>query len=425
MRVMIFQPDLGGHHMILYVRHIAREVLRRGWNLHLVTTYGAPDHPAFPVLAQECGDRLEVSFIPDARYPTEKPTPVNHLAFQFRQHRLFARAYAALTPEQKPDVIFVENVDHCEKPMSLLGSPFGDTPFVGLLMDARFHHRRMGVQGSGTRRDWLHEWLFRRLVRIPTLRALMVIDEPLAEFARRTGFPGAQKVRHVHDAASMRGAVSREEARHSLGIRPDQIVVLVYGLLAERKGVAELLSALSHASCPPTVVVLLAGMQDASVRSLLASDLAQQLRVKGRLNEVPEFLDDAREHAVFRASDIAWLGYRGFYGMSGVLVQAGAMSLPVIACSQGIIGWLARKHQLGVVVDSSDVGQVVSAITQLALDPAARWLYGENGRRMAERHAPSRFAAVICDALADAVPIGDPGAARTPAALPVEHSRGW
>jgi glycosyltransferase involved in cell wall biosynthesis len=403
MKVMIFQPDPGGHHMILYLRHIAREVVRRGWALHLVTTRAALRHPAYPVVMAECGGQLQTSLIPDAEYPAERPTAMKLLAFQVRQLRHFARAYAELSPGDNPDVVYLENLDHCDKALALLGSPFGDTPFLGLQMAVRFHHRRMGVVSPSTRQDRLYEWLFQRLLRIPTMHALLTIDEPLVEYAHRNWSRG-EKVRFVPDAAAMEGTLTREEARHSLDIHPGQVVVLAYGALSARKGVAELLNALADPSCPRNVVALLAGVQDTSIQALLASDSVRRLRAEGRLIEAPGFQDDAREYAAFRASDIVWLGYRGFYGMSGVLVQAGAMALPVIACSEGLIGWLARKHELGVVVDSGDVRQAVQAISRLATDPAFRARYGTSGRRMAERHTPSHFARAVCDALVDAVP---------------------
>jgi glycosyltransferase involved in cell wall biosynthesis len=406
MKVMLFQPDTFGHHVTLYLRHIAREVLRRGWDFHLVTTRGVLDSPAFSTVASECGNRLRISFIPEESDPWKKPKRAKLLLFKFRRYRAFARAYSCWSGEQKPDVVLVEHLDRCDRPLALLGSPFGETPFVGLLMGPRFHHRRMGILGPGTRRDWFHAWLLRRLLQIPTLRSVLAIDESLVHYASEAELPGASKLLYLPDAASVSPRLSHDVARRRFGILSGQLVVLAYGVLAERKGVAELITALADPSCQPNVVALIAGSQDPFVQHLLSSELAQKLRSDGRLIEVPGFLDDAGQNAVFSAADVAWLGYRGFYGMSGVLVQSCAMGLPVVACREGVIGWLTRKHELGVAVDSTDIDQVILALNRLAKDPTLRGSCGENGRRMAERHDPSNFASTICDALAAAVPGG-------------------
>jgi len=402
MNVMVFQPEARGHHMILYLRHIAREAVRRGWRLHLVTTHEATSHPAYRVVKGECGDRMTTSPVPDARYPRENPTALSLLAFQLRQHRIFAMAYRRLAATDRPDVVLVENLDHCDKAISLLGSPFGDAPFVGLQMAVRFHHRRMGVRGGASRQDRMYEWLFRRLLRVPTLRSLVVIDEALAEYTQRAHLAEKEKVRFVPDAASLSGKESREQTRQALGLLAEQVGVLVYGALSERKGLAELLAAVADERCPERIVLVLAGVRDAHVDDLLGGADARRLRAEGRLIDIPGFLDDAGEFRVFRAADVVWLGYRGFPGMSGVLVQAAVMGLPIIACAEGIIGWLAARYGVGKVVDVSRKNEVLGALTRLASDPDLRLAYGERGRRMAERHAPERFAGAIADALADA-----------------------
>jgi glycosyltransferase involved in cell wall biosynthesis len=419
MNVMIFQPEARGHHMILYLRHIAREVVRRGWNLHLVTTREATEHPAYGVVQGESGARMKTSIIPDARYPRANPAAHNLLAFQFRQHRTFAAAYRRLAVDERPDVVFVENLDHCDKALSLLGSPFGDTPLVALLMAVRFHHRRMAVQGATTRQDRVYEWLFRRILAVDTLRSLAVIDEALVEYAQQGGYTGLDKVRFVPDAASLSGSESREAARQLVGLRPEQLGVLVYGGLSERKGLDALLAAGADAQCPQHVVLVLAGAQDAKVQGLLAGPDAQRLRAQGRLIELPYFLDDAAEYRVFRAADVVWLGYRGFPGMSGVLVQAATMGLPIVACREGIIGWVTARYGVGEIVDVARGSEVLSALARLAADPALRTAYGTNGQRMAERHAPERFGGAIADALAEASLVNG---APTPSLRSAQHA---
>jgi glycosyltransferase involved in cell wall biosynthesis len=261
----------------------------------------------------------------------------------------------------------------------------------------------MGVRGPGTRHDALYARLFERLLRIPTLRALATIDETLPPYVRQQRITGWDKVHHVPDVARLNGRADRAAARASLGIAPDNVVVLAYGALEPRKGIAELIAAAASPVCSTRVVVLLAGRQDAFVRDLLTGTDAQQLRAARRLVEVSGFLGDQQELDVFSAADIVWVAYRGFYGASGVLIQAGSMRLPVVACEDGLIGWTAQRHGLGELVDPASRESVTGAINRLAGDDSLRRTYGENGAQLAAAHTPEAFGMRLCDIIASAV----------------------
>ncbi|MBN4073776.1 MAG: hypothetical protein COC05_04070 [Gammaproteobacteria bacterium] len=402
MKVIIFEPEASGHRMILYVRHIVQEALRRGWDLHLVTTERVVDHPAYQVVKKECKDKLKISFMPRVQFPVENPTVLNLLNYQYRQYKAFELAYRSIAKENVPDVVYVVHLDYLFNVMSLLGSPFDNTPFAGMLMSVRHHHQRMGVIGSASRQDWLYEKLFYRLLRIPTLGSLCVIDESMYEYALKERFSSYDKLIYVPDVAHLQGTITREEARESLGVRNDQIVLLVYGSISERKGISFLFNILVADGCPKNVIVLLAGKQDQFTREFLLASVAMNLRTAGRLIEMPGFLDDTREYLSFRAADIVWVGYQGFYGMSGVLLQAGRMGLPVVACKEGLIGWITRRHEVGESINICDHVQALSTIIRLAKDSEAREFYGRRGFYLSQRHIPKLFGEGICNALESA-----------------------
>ncbi|MFW8602430.1 glycosyltransferase [Desulfobacterota bacterium M19] len=399
MKLAIFEPEGGGHRMVLYVRHIAREALQNGWQLQLFTSQRAIESPAFQLVADECKGRLETLVIPHVDFPSTNPSTINLLKYQYCQFRVFSSAYQQLMSSAMPDFVYLTNLDYCDKIISLLGSPFGNMPFGGLYLAPKFHHRRMRVLSPASRQEWLSEKLFHRLVKVPTMRVLNVIDEPLSDFVSIEKRQGYEKVQYVPDAAFIEGVTSRQEARRFLGIAEGQFAVLVYGALSSRKGVSSLLDAVAVIESSMDVVVILAGKQDAGTQQLLSQHQANHLRKVGSLVELPGFLDDADEYRAFRAADAVWLGYIGFYGMSGVLLQAGRMGLPVIACKQGLIGWLTRKYKLGELVDPRQLQQVVSSIKVLVQNNKVRDAYGENGRRHSQAHLPEVFGRRICDAI--------------------------
>lgn len=403
LKLLIFEPSPVGHRMALYLRNIIREVARRRWGVHLVTTDSARDHPAYSLLAEEHRD-FTASTVPAVEFSSMKPSTVNLLRCQAQHFRAFARAYRAARCEVKPDVIYVNDLGYCDKAMAMLGSPFGKTPFVGTLMQAKFHHRSMDALGPGSRNDWLNEKLFARLLRVSTLGKVLVNDPLLIPYMKRKLREGGDKIQYLPDIAYLSGDMSKEQARRTLGIQGRDIVVLMYGALDARKGIKELLAALRHLGPASNVVALVVGEpQDSATRQLLAGSEVVELTKRGMLQVITGFVDDEQEFTVFRAADFVWLGYQGFYGMSGVLLQAGLAGLPVMACKQGLIGWLARRHALGEILETMEPAEIGSSILRLGNDFQARRACGDRGRKLAMTHTPQRVAEAVCDALASAI----------------------
>ncbi len=400
MTVAIFEPDAGGHHMALHVRHIARAALARGWKLRLVTTERAMAHPAYKALAEEFGDRLPPTVMPDT-VAAEDANDVKKTLAQFQKRAAYAEGYKAL-PE-KPDAAYMVNLDQIDLPMSIQGSPFGDTPFTGILMGRNFHCRPMGIKIPPPRpRERLMGPVFNGMAKIPTLKRVLVLDETMVEYVKREGLKAAPKMFHVPDIASLSGACVPDDPRASLGIPADRFVMLSYGALGERKGVVELVAAV--AQCDPRVVLLLAGRQDDFTKAHLAGPEGTKLKAEGRLFEMNAFLDDAQEATAFAASDAVWVGYRGWYGMSGVLVQSGAAGLPVVSMDEGLVAYLVERHKLGLTVPIADTPKVAAAIMRLANEPSLAREMGENGLRLAPQHTPEAFGNAICDHIQAIVP---------------------
>lgn len=402
-RLMILEPHCNGHRM-QYVRWIAREAVARGHVVQLATFANCLDHPLYLAAQRECRGCIQTLILPhneDLQKGTllDQPGLSKLVKRELDYHRLYSTFFRQLSANQRPDLVFVPYLDYCAYAMALLQSPFGDVPWGGIVMRPSFHLGPMGIAGPRSRLHWPKEKLFFRLLRNKALRALFSIDEALVRYVHQNEPGLATRLHFLPDPAEFNGTGSRKAARQKLGIPNDAVVVLVYGSLTTRKGIDSLLLATQQDNFPQQVHVLLAGRRDAKVRELLLSSPARMLREAGRLHEYDGFLSDEEQHTVFRAADVVWLGYKEHYAMSGVLVQAGAMGLPVVASTEGLVGWLTRKYKLGLDVPVDDAKAVAEAIASLAQSPGASSEYGENGRHFAALHTPENFGKALNDAL--------------------------
>lgn len=393
--ILLIEPHMNGHHGI-YLRWIVRGAAERNWRVFIATFDNSLDHPMFKTMLDECKEAPEIITLPS---PTTDYTQKSGLWGLLRREifyrRLFGQFYNEAIQQTTPDFVFLPYLDYCAYAIGLLGSPFGRTPWAGLAMRPAFHYKEVGIIGPHSRLLLPKQLLFLRMFKQKKLQTLFTIDPSLYEYLRNRASSCAEKVYYLRDPAEFRGDIRKEDARTLLQIPKEAVVVLVYGTINYRKGAEILLSAAVDPEFPTNVHILLAGRQEPEVVCLLRSPLTKSLRSSGRLHQMDKFLTDKEEYMVFKASDIAWLGYRGHYTMSGILVQAGCMGLPVIACKEGLIGWFAKKYDLGVVLKELDEISVIDAINKLIQDKEKLFKFGNAARKCFAEHTTNNFAADI------------------------------
>lgn len=391
--LLVFEPRWRGHHM-RYASWIVEEAVARGYDVWLASSAQCFEHPLYLSLQERCGGRIRPLVLPEVGAPVAHGR-LGTLRFQFHHYKMFARAYRRLSREERPDFVFVPYLDYCAYAVSLLGSPFGSTPWAGIMMKSHFHLEEMEVRVPHSGLRWIARELFFRILRTRSLRALFTFDETLVSYVRQ-GHPDlAGSLCYLPEPTDLRGSHSRESARRFLGIPDDATIILVYGALDASKGIDALLDGTRVDGFPEETSLLVAGLQEPGVKALLASPQARAMREAGRLYEYDDFLYGDAEQAVFRASDVVWMGYRGQYIASGVQLQAALAGLPVVACEEGLIGWLTRKYGLGLTVDIGDARLVAEAISQLVRDRALSAECAENARRFALPHEVDRFSQTI------------------------------
>ncbi|GMV68717.1 MAG: hypothetical protein AMXMBFR76_11560 [Pseudomonadota bacterium] len=400
MNVLVLEPHANGHHGP-YLQWMARGLVERGFRVTVVTLPESLAHPSMQMLddASHVDEQTNLRIIGADNPPFQIARQGGSAGLAAREvayWRLFRAWYKAHAETVRPDVVFLPYLDYCLYAIGLLGSPFGSCPWAGLAMRPSFHYRHMGVIAPRPSLAALKKALFFRLLRNRNLRRLLTIDEPLSQYlAARPAL--AAKAAFLREPAELADSPDRDEAKHRLGLPGERKLLLVYGAVTARKGVRELLLALAKPAFPPSVDVLLAGKVSPEIHQALANPAVAPLVAQRRVRLLDRFIETQEEPLLFSAADIVWIGYRGHYTASGVLVQAASAGRPVIACEEGIIGWQTRRHGLGEVVKPEDPAAVCAAIGALLQGPPARKVCADVGPAFR-----SSFASA-CDALVAAI----------------------
>jgi len=354
--VLIVEPNLTGHRW-RYAEWIMQACADAGYPCILVTERANEDHRlARRITAADCRDQ-QIAFVDAEQSRTHRLRERNQY---WRFHHYFERAYRLLSRTQSIRLVVVPYADYFFNGLPFLGSPFGKTPWIGITMRSTFHHHQVGIKAPDRPVvNAIKAGLFRRAIRTPGLRTLLSIDPTLPEWATLNASKGSAKVAYVADPFPDERAEDPALARERLGLDPEQRYLLVYGAITERKGIYELVHAMTRLEHGPTLIV--AGEQDASIRHFMRNHVRSLTPAPVVLDS---FISNDMERDLFSACDAVWLGYKGHYGMSGVLVQAYRFGKPVIATEDGLIGWFSRRCELGPILSDLSSASIGKAITE-------------------------------------------------------------
>ncbi|SAL48394.1 Glycosyl transferases group 1 [Caballeronia terrestris] len=360
--VLIIEPNFSGHRW-RYAEWAANAYMEAGYRCVIVTEPSNASHPLVARLQAEDRAELQIALVaPPERSGRRGLSSISYARF----HQDFRHAYDVASRGRGVALVVVPYVDYFFLALPFLGSPFGATPWVGITMRSNFHHDQVGVRAP--RRPLVNAaktQLFMRAIRTRGLKTLLTIDPTLAGWWTDIGHRGlnasaaAAAIEYLADPFPDARAAEPELAKARLGLGSGKHV-LVYGAINDRKGIFELAAALAARPASkeaPTLVI--AGAQDEEVRASLKAATSKLVPAPVVLDR---FISIEAELDLFSACDVVWLGYKGHYGMSGVLVQAYRFGKPVIATADGLIGWFCRTGELGPVVDDLSVASINRAL---------------------------------------------------------------
>jgi glycosyltransferase involved in cell wall biosynthesis len=396
-RVLILELSVNGHHPT-YVRRLLESEIPQFADIILASRKELFSHPEI----RSFSDRFlahEIKPAPSAAALHKDFSAASLISSSWRIGKLYRQTYRELSKTMDIEFIIVPFLDDCLLGLALPTAPFGGKPWLAVTMRAMFHFRRMGIIAPRQRLNALRQRLFSRILHQRSTVAILTIDPTLAKFAREQRKPGYGKIEYLPDPAVRHEALpSKTDARRRLNIPGQARVVLLYGEIAARKGVISLLESAADPTCSAELHVLLAGRHEHA--PLMMNNPAYiSLLAQHRVHRVDGFLDDDGERTVLAATDCMWVGYANFYLMSGIMVLSGRHGIPVIATSNGLIGYWTTEKNIGIAVDVSNRSCVVAALNQLVFEPELFARMGENGIEAFSEHRPAALQQLVIEKL--------------------------
>lgn len=403
--LLLFDPYTGGHHAE-HVRHVLRgwEVRFGGDADHRVTVAVAPDllraHP--DLLQLGAGLHPRVRFVEIADVEGLRGS----LLAAGLWHR---RVLTQLIERLRPTHVLLLYLDHAQLALGLSLRFSFPLALSGILFRPSFHYGRFETTSPPLSEHVTRlrkRLVLRGALRNPHLTTVFTLDpSAVSDINALSTNTEAVALPDPIDPTTMGGAGSPAEIRAAYGVEEGRTLALLFGLLAERKGVFAVIEALRFLpdSVARHLTVLLAGAIRPEIRDRLYAaaedvDSPTQLVLHGA------FVPDDEIQDLVRAADLILVPYQRHVGSSGVLIRAAAAGRPVLGQDYGIVGQQIREHSLGRTVDSTQP-EVLAAALEAFLEAPEAGFDRDAARVFAEINTIEAYQRVLFDHLQLGIPV--------------------
>ncbi len=397
MHILIYEPSKGGHQMV-YIRYILDSIVINVANprVTMLMTPAAAEHPNARQVLKDFAGLVTLRLTPDvseSNYLFRKVDPFYD--YQWRNVEAFARAFSEIGPESVDFVLlpYLETIGLLH--LGLRPRLFAGKPWATISISIRFHYHKVGISADRNASDLLQALFFRRVLGDPSLTCFGTID-PYLEPAIKS-----PKIKYCAAPGTPPESTTMSDARAAYGLRPETVVIVVFGIIDRRKCIDVLLEGAARVVPDLDLTVLLAGPQNPEhVGAALNSQAADTLRNHGRLVEANRYIIAGRDPEPISAADITWVFYeRKFVASSSVMVQSALYQRPVIVRDWGVLGHQVRELECGIAIPSGSPDEVAAALTRLARDPSLRTEMGRKGAAAFAESTPENFALPIINAI--------------------------
>ena len=253
---------------------------------------------------------------------------------------------------------------------------------------------------------WLSSWVgmqLKKILNVPPVPLIATtrldVEKMLLETAERVVATSPQEKEHMRSLVSSKGAIdiipcgtdlshfgsiSRQEGRQTLGIAPDEKVVLYVGRFDPRKGIETLVRAMGHSS-----------LRDGGKLRLIIgggsrqgqSDGYERERIEGivaelglaEITEFPGRLSPSILPIYYGAADVSVVpSHYEPFGL--VAIEAMACRIPVVASDVGGLQFTVRSQETGLLAPPKDEVAFAAAIDRILTNPEWQLQLGQQAR---------------------------------------------
>ena len=343
MNIVLVELEYRGHHISLYLKSIANEVISRGYSLIIITTLDAKKSGLFSFL-----EKKKVKFFYIDKIEYQKTKNIFYLMkFQINNFFLVKNIFKKIINIYEVNHVYLNTLDFFDKAIAILGSPFEKIPFSGLYLNPKFYNEELYKFKSNPIKNYFLRIIFLILILNKKLINVFLVDKLYEKKLKNKNF-FKKKIVAVNDFSLL-----NDNSYFKINTSKKKII-LIFGSIKFNKGIYELLNFFKTYT-KNNIKILIVGKQNYDVKLFVKNFLYRNPLLKKKILVINKYFKcDSSYINYFKRADYVWVGYsNNFFGSSGVFFSACKMKKPVIINSKGLVYWYNKKYKVGYSLNFS------------------------------------------------------------------------
>jgi glycosyltransferase involved in cell wall biosynthesis len=398
--LMIFDLDVNGHHKV-YINHLVNYWIDSNTR-DTLTIVTSPSFFEDPVISDGLSKTFQDAHI---QFIAIKPTEYDEWQSQssilksFKEWEIASNYARSL----KVDHVIFMYIDHFQLPIACNYKNI--CSFSGIYFRPTFHYHTFEYYQSSIKdrlRSWRQKLLIRAVISNPNLKTIFCLDQFVVPVINQ--LLNQPKAVYLPDPIEVKKVDPQELSRlkSDLGLKGEQKVFLLFGLIGGRKGIYQILEALQTLPLEiarETIFLFVGGLSDLEKPKILS--MIDEINNNSEVNIISryEFVSNDLVHLYFDLADVILAVYQKHVGMSGILMQALAANKPVICSNYGLMGKMAMLYNMGLVIDASQSQNIQSGIVSILQHISNRpnTVLSEKSAKFLQESLPTNFSRILIE----------------------------
>jgi hypothetical protein len=355
MKILLIELETKGHHISSYLKSIINNLQKNNHEIYLLTTN--PDNKEII----DFKNKVKIFYIKKNK-KINSNNYFNLFFFQFKNYFKIKKKFKELLKRYKFDSVYLNNVDHFDKVLSIFGSPFCNIFFCGLFLNPKISYYKKFNIINFTKIS-IYKYLFKRILDIKTLKKIFIVN-PLCY--KQISKNRLKKIKLLNEIGTFsykkKIFLTKNNCKKFLNINKTSFVILVYGAIRQEKELIYLINVIKKYYYDYNLKIIIAGQQDDYTKKILIENIYND-NIKEKFLIINKYINERLEQILFKSSDLVWPGYsKNFYGSSGVYFLSGMNKVPVITSNHGLIYWYNKRYGIGKSTNLRNPNKVRKAI---------------------------------------------------------------
>lgn len=365
MNILIVEPEINGHHFVMYVRFLIRGLVKKNIKFSILTSTKIKKHGAYKIISKE-KKNIKFYYLKDLRYPKFKNF-ISLFIFQITNFLKIKKSFNKINKIENFDHIFLTTLDHIDKVIPIFGSPFGKKNFSSIILNPKNHLNEYDLAKYNPKK-FIYDINIQQILKLKYLQSLYSNDPLFVKYIKKKNYECSNKIFYFDEPVELKYLKKNSVLKKVFNFTQKDFVILVYGAIKNSKSVTELVEILNQKNLNNNIKVLLCGIQTKDIKEFLKKKICKNLIKQKKLKVIEKFLNLREEEIVFGASDLVWIVYKeSSFGSSGVLFLAKKAKIPIISSRNGIPFWINKKYKLGPSVEIDNQESIIRVLNEMSI----------------------------------------------------------